>query len=209
MIGFERLRLALLELATQATQRGQLPDATALWLMTISEVRALDDEKIFDETFFAQRHAEIERLRAYTVPDLFHRFDDLEAFHPSLDTEPALRLSGVSLTLGTVQGKAWVLREPQTHLPLGFEKNTTILVARSVDAGWIPTFALVAGVVVETGGDLSHGSIILREIGLPAVTNVRCATAVFRTGDLLRLNAAQGLVERLQPASALERIALP
>ena len=209
MIGFERLRLALLELATQATQRRQLPDATALWLMTISEVRALDDEKIFDETFFAQRHAEIERLRAYTVPDLFHRFDDLEAFHPSLDTEPALRLSGVSLTLGTVQGKAWVLREPQTHLPLGFEKNTTILVARSVDAGWIPTFALVAGVVVETGGDLSHGSIILREIGLPAVTNVRCATAVFRTGDLLRLNAAQGLVERLQPASALERIALP
>jgi phosphohistidine swiveling domain-containing protein len=94
-------------------------------------------------------------------------------------------------------------------LPLGFEKNTTILVARSVDAGWIPTFALVAGVVVETGGDLSHGSIILREIGLPAVTNVRRATAVFRTGDLLRLNAAQGLVERLQPASALEGIALP
>jgi pyruvate,water dikinase len=209
MIGFERLRLALLELATQATQRGQLPDATALWLMTISEVRALDDEKIFDETFFAQRHAEIERLRAYTVPDLFHRFDDLEAFHPSLDTEPALRLSGVSLTLGTVQGKAWVLREPQTHLPLGFEKDTTILVARSVDAGWIPTFALVAGVVVETGGDLSHGSIILREIGLPAITNVRRATAVFHTGDWLQLNAAQGLVERLQPASALERIALP
>ncbi len=205
MIGFERLRLALLELATQATQRRQLPNATAIWLMTISEVHALDDGKIFDETFFAQRRAELEHLQSYTVPDLFYRFDDLDAYRQSLDTEPSLRLSGVSLTLGTVQGKAWVLREPSTNLPLGFEKETTILVARSVDAGWIPTFALVAGVVVETGGDLSHGSIILREIGLPAVTNVRRATAVLHTGDLLRLNAAQGLVECLQPASTPER----
>jgi pyruvate,water dikinase len=177
--------------------------------MTISEVRALDDGKIFDETFFAQRHAEIERLRAYTVPDLFHRFDDLDAFRPSLSAEPALRLSGISLTLGTVQGKAWVLREPSISLPEGFEKHRTILVARSVDAGWIPTFALVAGVVVETGGDLSHGSIILREIGLPAITNVRRATAVFHTGDWLQLNAAQGLVERLQSVSTPEGITPP
>jgi rifampicin phosphotransferase len=75
-------------------------------------------------------------------------------------------------------------------------------VARSVDAGWIPTFALVAGVVVETGGDLSHGSIILREIGLPAITNVHGVMRVYRQGDALHLKAGSGRVERLVTADA-------
>ena len=69
--------------------------------------------------------------------------------------------------------------------------------ARSVDAGWIPTFTQVAGVVVEIGGDLSHGSIILREIGLPAITNVRDITKVIHSGDTLLLRADSGVVERI------------
>jgi phosphoenolpyruvate-protein kinase (PTS system EI component) len=52
-------------------------------------------------------------------------------------------------------------------------------------------------VVVETGGDLSHGSIILREIGLPAITNVRRATRSIATGDQLVLHAGAGVVERI------------
>ena len=68
--------------------------------------------------------------------------------------------------------------------------------ARSVDAGWIPTFGLVAGVVVETGGDLSHGSIILREIGLPAITNAHHATLTF--GAATR----SGCAPRAAPPSA-------
>jgi rifampicin phosphotransferase len=103
---------------------------------------------------------------------------------------------GVSLTTGEVRGQAWVLAEPSTTLPTGFTAVQTILVARSVDAGWIPTFACIAGVVVETGGDLSHGSIILREIGLPAITNVRGVTQVIQTGDELVLRAGAGVVER-------------
>jgi pyruvate,water dikinase len=51
-------------------------------------------------------------------------------------------------------------------------------------------------VVVEIGGDLSHGSIILREIGLPAITNVRGVTRVIQTGDELILRAGVGVVER-------------
>ena len=55
----------------------------------------------------------------------------------------------------------------------------------------------VAGRVVETGGDLSHGSIILREIGLPAITNVRGVTRVIQTGDEVVLRAGSGVVERV------------
>ena len=91
-----------------------------------------------------------------------------------------------------------MLSEPGTTLPPGYAPETTILVARSVDAGWMPTFSRVAGVVVETGGDLSHGSIILREIGLPAITNVRRATKLLATGDSLLLRAGEGIVERVE-----------
>ena len=83
--------------------------------------------------------------------------------------------------------------------PAGFLPSDTILVARAVDAAWIPTFSRVAGVAVEVGGDLSHGSITLREMGLPAVTNVRGATRAFRTGARLVLRADEGTVERVEP----------
>ena len=59
----------------------------------------------------------------------------------------------------------------------------------------IPPFGCVQGVVVETGGDLSHGSIILRETGLPAITNVRHVIRQIKTGDRLRLRANVGVVE--------------
>jgi pyruvate,water dikinase len=75
-----------------------------------------------------------------------------------------------------------------------------VLVARSIDAGWIPTFALVAAVAVETGGDLSHGSILLRERGVPAVTNVAGVTRRIRTGDEVEVRAGSGTVELLAPA---------
>ncbi|QUV80466.1 hypothetical protein J8C08_12750 [Chloracidobacterium thermophilum] len=76
-----------------------------------------------------------------------------------------------------------------------------------MDAGWVPVFAGVAGVVVEIGGDLSHGSIVLRELGLPAVTNVRHVTRVIRTGDRIRVQAALGVVEILGLESAVTSLA--
>jgi len=100
-----------------------------------------------------------------------------------------------------VRGTVWVLAEPAPTLPEGFEPATTLLVARSVDAGWIPTFALVAGVIVETGGDLSHGSILLRERAIPAMTNVRGATRAAVTGEVWELRAGTGVAVRVSDVS--------
>ncbi|MFN3427712.1 MAG: PEP/pyruvate-binding domain-containing protein [Candidatus Thermochlorobacter sp.] len=201
MRAFQQSRADFLQLAAQAEARGQLPKAEWLWHLTLEEVIALDKGAAYSSEFFEQRCTEIKRLETLSVPDFFHRFDDLEGLEAHADVPRSSHLSGISLTDGEVTGKAWVLQEPETRLPEGYEASCTILVARSVDAGWIPTFAVVAGVVVETGGDLSHGSIILREIGLPAITNVRRATQLIQTGDSLRLRAAQGIVE-IAPHSA-------
>ena len=200
--GFERLRGALLARARTLADRGVLPSVDALFQLDLDELRHLDEGFRPDAAFWRARAAENDSARAYEFPDVFHRLDDIESFRsgPPGEAAPA-RLRGIGLTTGQVRGRAWVLTEPSIALPPGQAASETILVARAVDAAWVPTFSRVAGVAVEVGGDLSHGSITLREMGLPAVTNVRGATRALRTGDRLILRADEGTVERVEPES--------
>lgn len=91
-----------------------------------------------------------------------------------------------------------MLNEPAHELPDGFDPATTILVVPSVDPGWMSTFGLVNGVAVELGGDLSHGSIVLRELGLASVTNARGLTADITTGDRVRVDGRRGVVHLIR-----------
>jgi pyruvate,water dikinase len=190
---FQHIRQRLLALAGQAVAQGQLPDVESFWLLTLEESAQLDHGHRFDLDFLARRRHEVEHWRGYDLPDLIHRFDNLEQYRQG---EPLVEgngpVSGISLTTGRVRGRAWVLSEPDHQLPGGFTPEQTILVARSVDAGWLPTFNQVAGVIVDIGGDLSHGSIILRELGLPSMTNCGRATRIFQTGDEVELDAGRG-----------------
>ncbi|MEM9489388.1 MAG: PEP-utilizing enzyme [Myxococcota bacterium] len=197
MRAFAQVRRRLLALADDEVRRGALPERESLWSLSVGEARSLDDGWSPGPEFWTERADELAAQRAITLPDLVHRFDDIAS--APRDGLQRSALSGIGLTAGEIRGRAWVLDEPATDLPDGFAKTETILIARSVDAGWIPTFARVAGVVVETGGDLSHGSIILREIGLPAITNASGATRALATGDSLVLHAGAGRVERVAP----------
>ena len=162
------------------------------WLLTPDEVRELDRGWRPDDTFWARRAAQRAEHEAWEPPDVIGARDDTDTWRRG-SSEPG-RLRGLGLTTGTATGRAWVLRTPSTDLPEGYDPATTVLVARAVDAGWIPTFGLVAAVVVETGGDLSHGSIVLREVGLPAVTNVAGATRAIPPGATVEVRARQGVV---------------
>ena len=70
--------------------------------------------------------------------------------------------------------------------------------ARFTDPGWTPIFPLAAAVVTEIGGMLSHGAIVAREYGIPAVVNVADATSRIATGDLIEVNGASGEVRVLE-----------
>jgi pyruvate,water dikinase len=76
-----------------------------------------------------------------------------------------------------------------------------ILVAPFTDPAWTPYFVTAAGVVMEQGGILSHGSIVAREYGLPAVTNAGSATRIIRTGDLVQVDGNHGRVTVLARGS--------
>jgi pimeloyl-ACP methyl ester carboxylesterase/phosphohistidine swiveling domain-containing protein len=147
----------------------------------------------FDSALLDQAQEQRDRLEAMQLPHLLRRFDPPQP----VSTPREGPWYGVGLTPGQVQGKVWKLREPCAHLPQGYQRESTVLVAPALDPGWLPTFALVSGVVIEIGGDLSHASLLLREMGLPALTNVADVYASLTDGDEVCLNGASGELLRL------------
>lgn len=205
MRGFAGVRSELTRLAGEAVEDGRLTHVAALWSLTAEEVRTLDRGAHFDEADIAARQTERSRLEALRLPDTVHRFDDVE--REVADHGGRTSIDGLSLVRGEVTGRAWRCSEPPTELPEGFSPDTTILVARSVDAGWVPIFNRVAGVAVEIGGDLSHGSIILRELGVPSITNVGDLGTSVVTGDAVVLDATRGRLRLAQQPAGVRRTA--
>lgn len=98
-------------------------------------------------------------------------------------------LTGLCACGGYVEGRARVL---STVLEAGKLEKGDILVTRQTDPGWVVVFALISGLVVERGGMLSHGAIVSREFGIPAIVGVDSATTKIKDGDRLILNANTG-----------------
>ena len=116
------------------------------------------------------------------------------------DTPHGLELDGMGVSPGRVTGVARVVTDPRSS---AYIEPGEILVAPVTDVAWTPLFAQAAGLVVEVGGLLSHGSIVAREYGVPAVVGVTGATRTIRTGDRITLDGATGQVLKLTaPESA-------
>ncbi|HPG37803.1 MAG TPA: PEP/pyruvate-binding domain-containing protein [bacterium] len=104
------------------------------------------------------------------------------------------RLEGFGVSKGIIRGRAHVAR---SFREAGQASSDEILVAHSADPAWSPIFSMISGMVLETGGILSHASIVAREFGLPTVTGVARATDVIQTGDWLEINGETGIVQIL------------
>ncbi len=205
MRSFAAIRDAGLALADDAVALGRLRSVDDLWLLTADEVRSLDHGWVPDAGFWARRHKERAELAVLEVPHVIGLHDPLPAAnngraHGDGDGQAAdgvRRLTGLALAPGIVSGTARVLAEPAEGPLERTDGEALVVVARSIDAGWMTTLDQADAVVVEIGGDLSHGSILIRELGLPSVTNVAGATRQLVDGDSLRVDGAAGVVERL------------
>jgi pyruvate,water dikinase len=104
--------------------------------------------------------------------------------------EPGGKLFGVPASAGTVTGIARVVLDPVgAHLEPG-----EILVAPSTDPGWTPLFLTAGGLVMEMGGANSHGAVVAREYGIPAVVGVPGATLRIQDGQRIEVRGAEGCV---------------
>jgi pyruvate,water dikinase len=101
--------------------------------------------------------------------------------------------SGISVSPGIASGSARIVRHPNdaAHLLQG-----DILVAPSTDPGWTPLFLRAAAIVMETGGFLSHGAIVAREYGIPAVANVPGILKALHDGEPIAVDGSRGRVTR-------------
>ena len=109
------------------------------------------------------------------------------------DDVPAGALVGLPVSAGVVEGRARVVPDlAQADLEPG-----DILVTAYTDPSWTPLFVAIAGLVTEVGGLMTHGAVIAREYGLPAVVGVEQATRLIRNGQRIRVHGTDGYVEIL------------
>jgi pyruvate,water dikinase len=106
---------------------------------------------------------------------------------------PEGALLGTGVSAGVIEGPAKVVHDPTAATVEGGE----ILIAPSANPGWTPLFLNAAEMVVEVGGAISHGALVAREYGLPAVVSVPKATEEIETGQWIRIDGSRGIVELL------------
>ncbi len=108
-------------------------------------------------------------------------------------------LVGLPISPGQVRGTVLVLHHPDEFQKIA---EDIILVTPSTDPAWLPLLHLASGLVGEMGGLLSHGSVIAREYGLPAVANIANATQQFHTGDSVLVDGSTGIIQILEPVGS-------
>ena len=113
------------------------------------------------------------------------------------DIKEASTLTGTPASSGKVRGRARLIQDVREamHLTIG-----DILVTQATDPGWTPVFPLVSGVVLEIGGQLSHGAIVAREYAIPAVVNVQGAMQHIKDGQMIVVDGTNGRIYLEEPA---------
>lgn len=193
-----------LKLAERWVTRNWLVQPGDYYWLTMEEVeRALMAEAEVGPALSALVSARRETYQTYAATEMPYtlRESDIARLVPGHGLGgPALSsvLSGLPISPGQVQGRVIVLRRPSDSVLM---QEGAILVTPSTDTAWFPIFPQARGLIVETGGLLSHGSIIAREFGLPAVANIPHATDRFQDGDLVLLDGSTGLVQILDTTS--------
>lgn len=121
---------------------------------------------------------------------------------PPIDKDPAVGqgdgLSGLPACGGKVRGRAVVLESIHQVARL---QCGDILVTRQTDPGWVCAFPLIAGLVVERGGMLSHGAIVAREFGVPAVVGVKGVVEILKDGQLIEVDGDLGQVNVIEESA--------
>ncbi|WNG16996.1 phosphoenolpyruvate synthase [Cystobacter fuscus] len=195
----ELVRDAVLEAGTLLVQRGTLATADEVFLFRFEELlAALEAERAPDLRPLAEeRRATLRRDTKRAPPFVMSSEGEIPVLAVREDLPPGA-LSGTAASAGVVEGRARVVLDPAREVLHAGE----ILVAPHTDPGWTPLFVHASGLVTEVGGLMTHGSVVAREYGIPAVVSVAGATRRIHTGQRIRVDGTRGLVEVLDsPAS--------
>jgi rifampicin phosphotransferase len=192
-----RFRKAYLHLGGLLAASGLLDDPDQVFFLTHQELGGLLEKP-------GPWGRETARARRELYPSLFDfQFDDFTRGvpEPSEGSSPQEErdgvLQGIPVSAGVVTGRARVvdtLADAEELAP------GEIMIASYTDIGWTPYFGSISGLVTEIGSTLSHGAVVAREYGIPAIVSVRGAKNRIRTGDTLTIDGRRGIIEVHQEA---------
>ncbi|HET9646948.1 MAG TPA: PEP/pyruvate-binding domain-containing protein [Microlunatus sp.] len=191
------LRAQLQRVGETLARRGVLDAADDIFFVDVRQARrGLGGEDLRATVAAARAGYAAELARRHIPRLLLNDGTEPEATLRPADAPPGALL-GSPASAGTVTAPARVVLDPVgAHLVPG-----EILVAPSTDPGWTPLFLTAGGLVMEMGGANSHGAVVAREYGIPAVVGVAEATQRIATGDLITVDGAAGLVTRNDPTA--------
>ena len=184
---------ALLEEAARLVQAGVLREREEIFYLTLQELHDVVRTNQVDDQLISQRKDAFRAYQALTPPRVLTSDGEAVAGAYRRDDAPAGALIGLPVSAGTIEGRARVILDvADAELEPG-----DILVTAYTDPSWSPLFVAIKGLVTEVGGLMTHGAVIAREYGLPAVVGVEQATRLIRDGQRIRVHGTDGYVELL------------
>lgn len=184
---------ALLGEAERLVQDGALREREEIFFLTFEELQEAARTRRLDDQLVQQRKEAFRSYQSLAAPRvLTSEGEALSGAYRREDLPPGA-LVGLPVSAGTVEGRARVVLDiAQAELEPG-----DILVTTCTDPSWTPLFVAIEGLVTEVGGLMTHGAVIAREYGLPAVVGVEYATRRIRDGQRIRVHGTDGYVEIL------------
>ena len=170
---------------------GQVNTAEDIFFLTRQEARAALNGADMHKTIHERRADYAQELKRRHIPRvLLSDGTEPEAESHVIASKGEGALSGTPASAGVVTAKARVIMNPiGARLEPG-----EILVAPSTDPGWTPLFLTAGGLVMEMGGPMSHGAVVAREYGIPAVVGVQGATERLATGQRITVDGSSGVI---------------
>ncbi|MDF2588676.1 MAG: phosphoenolpyruvate synthase [Anaerocolumna sp.] len=180
--------------ATQhLVQTGIIHEIEDIYYLTFEELREVVDTKKLDYQVINKRKEEFKLYEKLTPPRVITSDGEIITGSYKRDNVPAGAIVGLPVSSGFVEGRARVILK----LEDADLEDGDILVTTFTDPSWTPLFVSIKGLITEVGGMMTHGAVIAREYGLPAIVGVENATKVIKDGSTIRINGIEGYVEIL------------
>ncbi|MGA9598071.1 MAG: rifamycin-inactivating phosphotransferase [Acidimicrobiia bacterium] len=184
---------ALLEEAERLVRAHVLHEKEDIFYLRFQELHDVVRTNHVDDQLICRRKDAFRSYQALTPPRVLTSDGEVIAGAYRRDDVPTGALVGLPVSAGVIEGRARVILDmSQADLESG-----DILVTAYTDPSWTPLFVAIKGLVTEVGGLMTHGAVIAREYGLPAVVGVEHATRLIRDGQRIRVHGTDGYVEIL------------
>ncbi len=186
-------RRIFVEVGKRLQNKGILSDPSDIFFLRKSEIRRIaEGNYTFEETknlrlAAEERKADFLKNENLTPPKFLRGNRESDDREQNLETV----MQGIPASRGILSGPVRVLDRIDDIWQV---RSGEILVVPRTDPGWTPVFRKIGGLITETGGLLSHGAVVSREYGIPAVTNIPNACRIFKTGQYVTIDGSKGTV---------------